>query len=197
VHLGRGRGDALGRRSLAGCRGSRPGLGQWTRGQERQRIHVALLIGRPAYSEVHVRLGQIDRSARADRADDRAFIDGSSARDTDRAQVDERRRVAEGGLDRDGLPAGRDRAGEGHDTLRRGNDVRAGRCADLKAAMLAARVRVRLVERKRPQQRAVDRPGPGIGCRNGQHERAQDQRNSKSPHESSSSLLSELRTVRP
>jgi hypothetical protein len=196
MHLGGGRGN-VSRRRLGGCRRSRPGLGQRPGRQERQRIHVALLIGGPAYSEIHVRLGQIDRSARADRADDRAFVDGSSARDTDRAQVDERRGVAEGGLDRDGLPAGRDRAGEGDDTLRRGDDVCAGRSADVEAAMLAGGVRVRVVERKGPQERALDGPGPRIGCRNGQRECAQDQRNTKSPHESSSSLLSELRTDRP
>jgi hypothetical protein len=118
--------------------------------QQGQGIDVALRIARHAHAEVHVRLRQFDDTARADRSHHRRFSHERAARHPDRPEVDERRRVTGRRLDRHRLPAGRHRPGKGHHTLRGGEHRAAARRAKVDAAVLAACVRVRVVERKRP-----------------------------------------------
>ena len=77
----------------------------------------------------------------------------------------ERGGIAERGLDRDRLPAARDRAGERYDAFGgRQHRGTLGR-ADIDAAVLPRGVWVSTVERERAQHRPVDGPRPGV--RNG------------------------------
>ena len=162
--------------------------------QQGQGIDVALRIARHAQAEVHVRLRQFDDTARADRPHHRRFSHERAARHPDGAEVDERGRVPERRLDRHRLPAGRHRPGKGHHTLRGGEHRAAAGRAKVDAAVLAACVRMRVVEQERPQHRAVDRPRPGARIGDGERTRA-DGQDRKSPHYSSS--LPILRTRRP
>jgi hypothetical protein len=114
--------------------------------QERQRIDVALVVRGLAEPEVDERVGALDGPRGADAPDDRALADLRAARYGDRAEVDERRRVPERGLDRNGLAAPRDRSGEGDDPARRRTHVGAARGAEVDTAMLPGGVRVRTVE---------------------------------------------------
>ena len=154
------------------------------RRQEGQGIDVALGIARYTRAEVHVRLGQIGDAARTDGAHHRRFSYERAARHSDRPEMDERGRISERCLDRHRLPAGRHRSGKGHHTLRGGKHSAAARRAEVDTAVLAARVRMRVVERERPQYRPVDRPRPGAGTGDGERTRADDQ-DHKSPHHSS------------
>ena len=140
-------------------RGRRSRRGSWR--QEREWIDVALWITRRANAEVDERLGTVDITARADRSHDGSLANERAASHADRTEVDERRGVAEGRLDRDRLAAARDRAGERDDSLRRGQHHRARGRADVDAAVLPGGVWMSTVERERPQHRSVDRPGPG------------------------------------
>lgn len=63
-------------------------------------------------------------------------------------------------LDRHGLASVRNGAGEGHQASRRRKHGRLGRRTEVDAAMLTSRVGMRVVERERSQDGAVDRPGP-------------------------------------
>jgi hypothetical protein len=164
------------------------------RRQQGQRIDVALRIARRARAEIDVGLRQVDHAARPDGPDDRAFRHERPAHDPDRPEVDERGCVAGRRLDRHRLAPVRHRASERDHSALRGVYWAAARSAQIDAAMLAARVRVRVVEHKRPQHRTVDGPRPGAGIGDREHTRANDQ-DRKSPH--SSSLLPILRTTRP
>jgi hypothetical protein len=183
------RGDRCGGRRLGGRRRGRP------RRQEGQRIDVSLILARRAQPEVDVRLREVDDAARADRADRGAFGQVGAARDADRAKVDERRRKAERCLDRHRLAAGRNRAGERHRTVRRGEHGRAGRRTEIDAAMLARRVRMSCVEGEGAEHRPVDRPRPGP--RRPGWERERRERNDCDSTEHEASLLPKLRTERP
>lgn len=96
--------------------------------------------------------------------------DEAASRDRDRAELQQRDRVAVGGLDRHGPPAAghgaaeRDRAGG-----RRANDG-ADLGPDVDAAMLAGGVRV-LAELERPEDGPVGGPGPRGGGRDDDEER--------------------------
>jgi hypothetical protein len=162
--------------------------------QQRQRVDISLRIVCRARPEVHVWLRRVDHAARPDRPDDRALADERPAGYSDRPEVDERRGVAGRRLDRHGLAARRHRPCERDDSVRRGQHRATARSGEIDTAMLAGGVRVRVVERKRPQDRAVDRPPPGAGSGYRERTRAKDQ-DRKSPH--SSSLLPILRTTRP
>jgi hypothetical protein len=191
---GRGSGDGRcrsrsgGRRSSCGRRGRR--RRRRGAGEEPQRIEVALVVGGRAHAEVDVRHGELRRTARPDRADDRAFDDGAAARDRDRAEMREADREAVGGLDRHALPARRHGAGEA-DRARRGrHDGRGVAAADRDPSMLARGVWMRAVERERLQHRPLDRPCPPHGERDDeQHEEERDE----SPH-GTPPLLSEMKT---
>jgi hypothetical protein len=161
----RGGRDGGGRRRGRRCFGDRP------RRQERQRVDVTLLLACQPNAEVDVRLAHVDDAARSDGPDVDALGDVRAAPDTDRAEVDERGRVPRRRLDRDGLAAGRNCAGERHHALGRRDDVRARRRREIDTAVLSRSVRMRAVERERAQYGAVDRPGPGLRRRCGQDER--------------------------
>jgi hypothetical protein len=100
----------LGRRGL---------LGRLPRRQERQGIDVPVRVGRATDAEVHVGLGPLGVTARADRADDIALAHLRPDRDPDRAEVDECDRPTILGADRQAqplmgqLPRVRDDAGRG------------------------------------------------------------------------------------
>jgi hypothetical protein len=183
-------GERLGLRHRA-CRR----LGDRPCGQERQRIDVALILGGHPHAEIDERLRVVDDAARADRPDNGALGDERSALDADRAEVDERGRVPERRLDRDGLAPVRHGSRESDGASRRRTHVRAGRCAQVDAAVLTARVRVRTVERERPQDGTVDRPCPGLRGRRRQEKRGE--RNESESAEHKASLLPDLRTERP
>jgi hypothetical protein len=144
------------------------------RRQQRQRVDVSLRIVCRARPEVHVGLRGLDDAAGPDRPDDRALSDERPAPYSDRPEVDERRGVAERRLDRHGLAARRHRPCERDDSVGRGEHRATARSAEIDTAMLAGGVRVRVVERKRPQDRAVDRPRPGAGIGDGKRTRAKD-----------------------
>ena len=99
-----------------------------------------------------------------------ALGDEAAARDRDRAELQQRHRVAVGGLDRHGPAAAghgtaeRDRAGGRR--AHGGADVG----ADVDAAVLAGGVRVR-AQLERPDDRPVGGPGPGGGSRDDDEER--------------------------
>jgi hypothetical protein len=172
----------------AGCGRRNPGR------QQGQRIDVALRIARHAGPEVHVRVGQVDRAARADGSHDSRFSYELSARHGDRPEVDERGRISGRRLDRHRLAAGRHGPGKGHHTLCGCEHGAAGVCTKIDTPVLSARVGVRVVEQKRPHHRPVDRPRPRACGGDGKRARTNDQ-NCKSPH--GTSLLPRVRTTRP
>ena len=164
------------------------------RRQERQRVDVALLLRRRPQTEVDVRLSVIRHAARPDGADDGPLPKRGPALDGDRPEVHERRRVTERRLDRNRPSAGRDGAGERHDTLCRRAHGRPGRRAEVDAAVLSARIRVGTIERERAKDRPVDRPRP---CpRRGREHEGAERHDAESPNHKTS-LLPDWRTVRP
>jgi hypothetical protein len=151
------------------------------RRQQGQRIDVSLRIARHARSEVHVRLRQLGHAARPNGPNHRSFSHEGPAHHSDRPEVDEGGGVSERRLDRHRLAAGRHGPGKGHDSVR-GSEYRAtAGSAEIDAAVLAAGIGMRIVERKRPQHRAVDGPRPGASAGDGKRTRANEQ-DRKSPH---------------
>jgi hypothetical protein len=136
----------------------RGGNGQ--RRQERERVDVALVVCCPAQAEVHERLREVDDATGPDAADRDALCGGRAAADSDGAEMDEGRGVAERRLDRHRLAPGRHGARERDDPVGRRYDVAAGRSAEVDPAMLSGGIRVRPIERERPQHRTGDRPRP-------------------------------------
>ena len=133
------------------------------RRQQCQRIDITLGLARHAHAEVDVRL----RAVRgADRADERcALRNRRASRHGDRAEMQQRRRVSERRLDRDGLPAGWHGAGKGHDAVDRCPHRCALVAADVDATVLSTGVWMRGIEQERPQHRPVGRPRPRLrGC---------------------------------
>jgi hypothetical protein len=130
------------------------------RGEQRQRIDVTVRVARRANAEVDERLAALHHSARTHCADDRAFPHQGTARHSKRAEVEERRRIAEWCLNRHGLAARRNGPRERDDALGRREHRRARGRAEIDASVLAARVGMSTVEGERSQHRTVDRPGP-------------------------------------
>jgi hypothetical protein len=206
---GRGRlDDRRGRRVARRLRNGRSGNGRLDRSvglrrrrgggplwQEAERIDVALIVRRHAHAEVDEWLGRVDDPARPHSAHDRTLGHDRSARDADRAEMDERGRVSGRRLNGDRLAAGRHRPRERDDAFGRREHVRTTRRAEVDAAMLARRVGVGVIERERTEHGSVDRPGPGLRRGNGQHERAQQHDSESREHDAS--LLPDLRTERP
>lgn len=138
-----------------------------TTGQKPERVDVALRIARHANAEVDVRARELGRAARTHRADHVALADGRATSHRDRAEVNERRRVAVAGLDREREPVRRQGAGVRHGS-RCGSAHRSARGArDVDAPADAAGVWVRVIERERAENVAVDRPRPRVGSRHG------------------------------
>ena len=151
------------------------------RRQEHHRIDVPLLITCGAQTEVDVRLGELGHAARADGSHDRAFVDGRAALHTDRAEVNECGGVPVRRLDRNGLPARRHRSRERDDSPGRSEHLGTAGGAEIDAAVLTAREGMRMIERERPQNRSVDRPGPRTRRRHRERARTREQ-DSKTPH---------------
>jgi len=171
--------------------GSRRRVRRDARRQQGQRIDVALWIARDARAEVHIRIRQVDDAAPTDCPHHRRFSYERAAGHSDRPEMDERGRVSKRRLNRHSLPTRRNRSGEGHHALYGGEHRAAAGRAKVDTSVLAARVRVRVVEQEGPQHRAVDGPRPGPRIRDGERTRANDQ-DRNSPHHSS--LLPILRT---
>jgi hypothetical protein len=204
---GRSGSGHLGRPSLRGRRLSRSGrrrrhdrgrrLKEWrrdrqdgARGQQRERVDVALRRGRHTDAEVYRRLGGLVRDA--DRADRLALGDGSAAPDGDRAEMDERDRIAVGSQDRHDEAAARNAAGEADRAARRGDHALTERAADVDAAVLPAGVRRGGIEDERAQNGPSGRPRPRVrGRRQKEREHKGDQHGT--PHRPTS-LLSALST---
>ncbi len=166
---GPGSGDRVGR--------GRAGAG----GQERERVEIPLLLRGPAEAEMDVGLRDLDLAARPDRADPCPFGDRGALGRADRAEVRQRHRVTVGRLDRDALPRGRDRPGEGDRPRGGRDDRRAGVASHVDASMLAGRVRMRRIEDERLEHGTARGPRPGA-CRRGEHERSQYRRKECSAH---------------
>jgi hypothetical protein len=135
------------RRRLNGSRNGRLGRGGGRRlhpllRQEGERIDVAVRVRAHADAEMDVRLVVLGVAARADRPEGCALRDGRLRSDLERAEVEERDRVAVGGLHRHGSTSARDRAGEGDDSG--GRCAHGGTCrpGDIGAAVLSGGVGV-------------------------------------------------------
>jgi hypothetical protein len=130
---------------LCGRRDSR----RWRRRTDREQGHgidVSLRVARGSYAEVDVRVGVFDHAARSDRSDHGALTNRRAASHGDGAEMYERQRVAGRRLDRHGLPARRDGAGEGDDSRSGCRHHTAGRRPEVDATVLSGRIRVGAVE---------------------------------------------------
>ena len=139
---------------------------------------------------MNVRRGGDNVGALTDSAHGRPFGDLVAAHHADRAELQQRDRVAVGRLDRDRTTAAGDRADErdGAGSRRAHDSPKVG--ADVQATVLTAGVDV-VAERERAQDRPVARPCPSAcGWRDG--ERRQDDRgNELSPHAKPPSVVVE------
>jgi hypothetical protein len=174
-----------GRRS-AGHR-SRRGRGRGrrcrrSRRKQREGIDVAVLVlGRPD-AEMDVRNVELRRSTLTDPADRRRLVDVRARTNGKRAEMGQRDGIAVLRPDAQRQPVAGRRAGE-RDGPRRGSENRrVGDAGDIDAAVLSARIRVRMVEGERAENRPVGRPGPG-GRASGQDDGEQDQADDEAPQE--------------
>jgi hypothetical protein len=154
-----GCGSRLGRRDLSAVAWRIDRRGSRGR-QEEQRVEVTLLVARLPDPEVHVRHLELGHAARADGSDDVALSNDGPAPNAERTKVHERDGVAVRGLDRHGLACVWHGAGERDRSVCRRDDRGSLRGADVDSPVLAARVRVRRIERERDQHRPCHRPGP-------------------------------------
>jgi hypothetical protein len=144
------------------------------RRQQRQRVEIAVVVGGRADPEMDVRHVELRRAARADGADRRPLVDLRALRDRDRAEVRQRHGQRVARQDRHCPAARRDRAGERHGPGDRRRDVGSGRGADVDAAVLPARVRMRRIEGERREHGALDRPRPRPGTWHAEQEEQAD-----------------------
>lgn len=121
-------------------------------------------LGRHSDSEVDVRLGMLDLSARADGADALALVDRGPDPDAHGPEMDQRDRVAVLRADRHAEPCTRQRAGERDHAACGCPHVGARECPDVDTAVLPAQVRI-VVGEKALEHRAVDGPAPRPGRR--------------------------------
>ncbi len=177
--VGRGRCDRLRlvderRRRWDGLRGGR--------GEQAERVDIAVGIRGEPDAEVDMRSRRDRVGALADVADDSALRDEAAAHATRRTELQQRHRIAVGGLDRQRPTAARDRADERDHPRRRGKHGASELGADVDAAVLPARVVVR-AERERSQDRPRRWPRPGARRRCCEERREQNQDREDSPHE--------------
>lgn len=139
----------------------RPGLRlpRGPRREQRERIQVAVRIGRQADTEMDIWLSPLGLAARPDGAHDIALFNRRSGAHTDRAEVDERDGVAVGGANRQTEPLVRQLARERDDAQSRRPDVAGHRRRHVDPTVLAAGIRVVLCD-ERAQHGAVHGPGP-------------------------------------
>jgi hypothetical protein len=117
-------------------------------------------LGRHPDAEVHVRLGVLDLSARADGADPLALGDLGTDPDPDGAEMEQCDRVPVHGANRHAKPPVRQRPGERNDTRRGCAHVGPRGRPDVHATVLAAQVRI-VISQKPSEDWAADRPAPG------------------------------------
>jgi len=114
--------------------------------------------------------------------DEGALLHGRSACDQRLGELEQRDRVAVGGLDRERPSALRERAHEGDGSGRGREHVGSDGRAEVDAAVLPACVRIG-TERERPQHRPGDGPGPAEGRRGERERRERDRGNEHLSHE--------------
>jgi len=113
---------------------------------------------------MYVRLTLFRLAGRANRGHDVALFDRGAGRHADRADVDERDRVAVRSANRHAEPFVRHLAGERDDARGGRAEVRPGGACDVDPAVLAAGVGV-VLGRERSQDRSVGGPRPTGGRR--------------------------------
>jgi hypothetical protein len=148
----RGHGVAARSRGRHGRRGRRR--------KEQQRVEIALRVGGLAHPQMDVRRGQLPLACGIDRPDQVAFGNDNASSDGDGPEVYERHRVSVRRLDRHRLSGDGHGAGKHHRSGGRRNDGCADRGADVDPTVLPRRVRVRVIEGERRQDRAGDGPAP-------------------------------------
>ena len=153
------RGELSGGQRFHGLLRSLPPLGK-----QQLRVDVAGRVCCQANSEVDIGLGAFGLAARADRADDFAFIDGSPRSDRDRSQMNERDRIPVLRADCQAAASVRNLAGERDDSSHRSAHLCARRRAYVDPAVLPSSVRV-VAGDEGPEHRAVDRPAPARRAR--------------------------------
>jgi hypothetical protein len=169
------------RRRSRGGRSRRPSLRvgrRWTdmrwrdveRRQQQLRIQVALRVARQPDAEVDVRHRLLRDAACSGEGDRCTFVDLRAFVHEHRAEVEQRRGVAVGCLDRDRPPAGRDRADERDAPADGSEHRRTERALEVDAAMLSGLERELGVEDVRAQHRPRERPCPRLSGA-GEHER--------------------------
>jgi hypothetical protein len=175
-----------------GSRGQGRGRRRREQRQQAERVEVALVVRVQADAQVNVRNVELGRPARADRPHRRTLREDGALRDVEGAEMRERDGERVSREDRDALTARGHRPGERHLSGRRRDDRRSRRGADVDAAVLATRVRVRRIERERREHRAGHGPRPRARGRDPQ-QRIQHHHNR--PHDDSL-LLSRWKTRR-
>jgi hypothetical protein len=179
--------------SICRARGGRRGRRRHrARGQESERVDVALCVGRPADAELHV--GVVAATSIGERADWIAFGHGRVLLHRELTQVRERHRPAVRRLDRDRPAAAGHGAGERDAPGRRRPHRRGRRAGNVDAAMLPGRVRVAGVEGEGREDAPVGGPGPRVGVGDERKHGEQDEQQSTHEH---TSLSGERTFVRP
>jgi hypothetical protein len=154
---------------------------RWSGGQQAERVDVALRFGGDPDAEVEMRRDGDRVGALAHGPDDGALRHDRAAGDAERAELEQRDRVAVRGLDRQRAAASRHGAGERDGAGRGCPHLGAHGRAEVDAAVLPARVGVG-GEGERAQQWAVDRPGPGTRGRSDAEQRQHGRGGEDSPH---------------
>jgi hypothetical protein len=131
--------------------------------QQRQRIDVALFVTRHPNAQMDVRHVELRRSARPDRPDRRRLVDSCPGVQRQRTEVRERDGVPVAHPDAEGQPISGCGSRERDDSSGRRDNRAAGGPADVDATALAGGIRMRAVERERPQDRPAGRPRPCCG----------------------------------
>jgi hypothetical protein len=151
------------------CRGRRRRSGRRReRREEAERIEVALVVRVQADAQVNVRNVELGRPARPDRPDRCTLGEDGALGDSDRAEMRERDGERVRREDRDALAARGHRPCERHLSGGGRDNRRSRRGADVDAAMLATRVRVRRIERERREHRSGHGPRPRARARDAQ-----------------------------
>jgi hypothetical protein len=152
------------------------------RGQESERVDVALCVGRPADAELDVRV--IPATSIGERADRIAFGHGRVLLHRQLTQMRERHRPAVRRLDRDRPAAAGHGACERDAPGCRRPHGRGRRAGNVDAAMLPGRIRVAGVEGEWRDDAPVGGPGPRVGAGNERKHGEQDEQESTHEHTS-------------
>jgi hypothetical protein len=158
------------------------------RGQEPERIDVAVRLVGLADAQVDVRLGCL-----SNRPHDVSLAHRERPRDRGGTEALQRDGVTVGGADRDRLPTRRDDAGKADRSGCRRAHRRPGRSADVDAAVLAAGIGI-VTKDEGSKHRPVDGPGPGERGLHADLERDEDRKQQGEAFHRHSSSLSNLRT---